>query len=433
MPRQNGPRVLRSWCDRSWVGLALILVLSSALARDADLGLEARRQSLEAIERQIQGLKQELTARRADRRALIEELEARERTLAELSLSNRELERQIAEHQRNAAALRSRQSEEQAALDAELKELAKLLRTAYILGRADRLRLLLNQEDPGRASRILSYFAYLNRERMRRLQSIQQRADQLERLARYTETESQRLSQLSREQEATRQRLEQAQQQRARLLRELEATIDSRAAALEGLQHEVESLKLLVEHLRQQAQIRAELNIQRASFAELKGRLDWPLLEGRILVPFGARKSGSNLNWDGVLLAAREGEEVKAVKDGRVVYADWLRGFGLLIVIDHGDGYMTLYGHNQTLLREVGEWVATGDPIALSGKGDGRPEPVLYFAIRHNGRPQDPEVWCAGQRRYPAPAAPQGSFSGANKGMSPDLSPFGGGDRNMRS
>ncbi len=408
------------------LGLALALATGAVAGRDADRGLRARQQSLDEIERQLQGIKQELSARNADRRALIEELEAQERSIAELSLTNRELERRVAEHQRQAAALRARQADEQKALDAELGRLSKLLQTAYILGRADRLRLLLNQEDPERASRGLSYFAYLNRERMKRVLAVQGRAEQLDRLARVAEAEARRLAEEVQRQEKTRHQLEQARQARAQVLRELEATINNRAATLEGLEHEAESLRLLVEHLRQKAQIQAELNIQPVSFAELKGRLNWPLLENRILVSFGSRKDGSELNWDGVLLAAREGEEVRAVKDGRVVYADWLRGFGLLLVIDHGDGYMTLYGHNQTLLREVGEWVATGDPIALSGRGGGRSGAVLYFAIRHKGRPQDPAVWCKDQGSY----RPRSGRHWPAAGPSP---PFGAVLQNMRS
>jgi septal ring factor EnvC (AmiA/AmiB activator) len=122
-------------------------------------------------------------------------------------------------------------------------------------------------------------------------------------------------------------------------------------------------------------------------------------LEGQVLADFGAPKEDTELRWDGVLLAARQGEEVRAVHDGRVVHADWLRGFGLLLVIDHGEGYMSIYGHNEALLKETGEWVATGEVIALSGNSGGRNESVLYFAIRHNGRPQDPAGWCGGSAR----------------------------------
>ncbi|MTW19477.1 murein hydrolase activator EnvC family protein [Allochromatium palmeri] len=385
----------------SWL-LAGLLSSSSLLLAQSDSypALDARQQDLSETQRQVQEIGRELTVRSEDRRALIAELEARERNVAELSLANRELERLVAEHNRVASELRARQVEERAALGVELDLLSDLLRTAYVMGRADRLRLLLNQEDLTRASRVMSYFAYFNRERMKRIQAVQQRAERLDRLARSAEEEAHRLAELARSQEATRRRLEQAKQRRAQVLRDLESAISSRAETLEGLKRDAESLKMLVEHLRQHAQIRAELDIQHDPFATLKGQLAWPLLENHILAAFGTRKEASEIDWDGVLLAAHEGEEVRAVKEGRVVHADWLRGFGLLIVIDHGDGYMTFYGHNEALLREVGEWVATGDPIALSGKSGGRREPVLYFAIRHNGRPQDPAAWCASHGRY---------------------------------
>lgn len=384
--------------------LFLVCLLSSSspslVQSETYPALDARQQDLSEIERRVQQIRDELTSRREDRHALIGELEARERNVAELSLANRELERLVTEHNRIAGELRARQVEERAALGIELDLLSELLRTAYVMGRADRLRLLLNQQDPTRASRVMSYFAYFNRERMNRIQAVQQRAERLERLARDAEEEARRLAELARSQEATRLRLEEARTRRTQVLRDLEATITNRAETLETLKRDADSLKLLVEHLRQHAQIRAELDIQRDPFDTLKGQLAWPLLENRILAPFGTRKEASEVDWDGVLLAAREGEEVRAVKDGRVIHADWLRGFGLLVVIDHGDGYMTLYGHNEALLREVGEWVSTGDPIALSGKSGGRQEPVLYFAIRHNGRPQDPAVWCASHGRY---------------------------------
>ena len=382
--------------------LALIaaLLLNSASAQPPpDPALDTHERNLTVIERQVQDVGRALIGQREDRRILVAELEARERNVAELSLANRELERLVIEHTRTAGEMRERQVEERAALGVELDLLSELLRTAYVMGRADRLRLLLNQQDPTRASRVMSYFAYFNRERMRRVLAVQERADRLERLARDAEEEAQRLAELARSQEATRLRLEQAKQRRAQVLNELEASIASRSETLETLQRDAESLKRLVEHLRQNAQIRAELNIQRSAFAAQKGQLAWPLLENRIVAPFGTRKAAAALNLDGVLLAAREGEEVRAIQDGRVVHADWLRGFGLLLVIDHGDGYMTLYGHNETLLREVGEWVASGDPIALSGKSGGRREPVLYFAIRHHGRPEDPANWCGRRTR----------------------------------
>ncbi|MBK1717436.1 murein hydrolase activator EnvC family protein [Thiocystis violacea] len=387
-------------------GVPLLGPTEAVAEAPSDPTLELRRQDLSDIQIKAETLDRELIGRQEDRRALITELEARERNVAELSLANRELVRLVKEQSRVASELRSRQAEEQEALGKEIELLSELLRTAYVMGRADRLRLLLNQEDPTQASRVMSYFAFFNRERMNRIQAVQERAERLDTLARNAEEEAHRLAELAKSQETTRRRLEAAREHRGRVLRQLESTIASRAQTLEGLKRDAESLRLLIEHLRQRAQIRAELDIQRDSFATLKGRLAWPIVENRVLAAFGTRKEDSDIDWDGVLLAAREGEEVRAVKDGRVVHADWLRGFGLLIVLDHGDGYMTLYGHNEALLREVGEWVSTGDAIALSGNSGGRDKAVLYFAIRHNGRPQDPATWCASYRRQGRQASP---------------------------
>ena len=140
--------------------------------------------------------------------------------------------------------------------------------------------------------------------------------------------------------------------------------------------------------------------MQQVPLAQRKGQLPWPLAEVNLLARFdGPRDAAGQQRWDGVLLATQEGSEVRAVHHGRVVYADWLRGFGMLIVIDHGDGYMTLYGHNQTLLKEVGEWVAAGEPVALSGSSGGQREGQLYFAIRRQGAPQDPQTWCRAPTR----------------------------------
>lgn len=382
---------------RPLVCLICALLTGFSLARAADEtdpALAIRKQELSEIEQQAQALGLELTGREADRIALIAELEARERNVAELNLANRELERLVSEQTRVGRELRSRQAEERDALRKEQELLTELIRTAYVMGRADRLRLLLNQEDPTRASRIMSYFAYFNRERVRRIRSVQQRVERLAGLARNAEQEALRLTELARSQEATRLRLERARQQRAQFLKQLESLIASRSGNLQTLRKDADSLRLLVEHLRQRAQIRAELDIRRTPFRARQGKLAWPILEHRILAHFGTPKAGSELRWDGVLLEARDGEAVRAVNDGRVVYADWLRGFGLLLVIDHGDGFMTLYGHNRELLREHGEWVATGDEIAFSGNSGGRDPPVLYFAIRHHGQPQDPVSWC---------------------------------------
>jgi murein hydrolase activator len=375
---------------------AILIPIPAAVEPAPEDSLSSRSKNLRDIQRQVESLSRELTGQQADRQVLIEELEAREREVAKAAVTGRELALAVTEQTRVAEALRVRHLEENEALEQELAVWADLVRTAYVMGRADRLRLFLNQEDTAQASRILSYFAYLNREQLRRITAIQTRVERLTGLAHEADREAARLIELAERQHAAQRRLEAARQQRAEVLARLEAGIADRSENLQVLERNAESLRLLVEHLRQGAQIRAELEIHRDPFPARRGNLAWPLLQGDVLAPFGAPREDSELRWDGVLLAAREGEEVRAVHDGRVLHADWLRGFGLLLVIDHGEGYMSIYGHNEALLTEAGEWVGTGEVIALTGNGGGHAEPVLYFAIRHNGKPQDPAGWCGG-------------------------------------
>jgi septal ring factor EnvC (AmiA/AmiB activator) len=161
-----------------------------------------------------------------------------------------------------------------------------------------------------------------------------------------------------------------------------------------SLDADAQALRKVIEQLARQAQIVAEVGVQQVSMAQRRGTLPWPLADVVVLAPFNGPKSDGGQRWDGVVLAADEGSEVRAVHHGRVAYADWLRGFGLLAVIDHDDGYLSLYGHNQTLLKEVGEWVRAGDVIALSGRSGGQGVGQLYFAIRRRGQPEDPVAWC---------------------------------------
>ena len=364
-------------------------------AADPEAALDARARNLADMEQRIRDLGTALAAQRGERQTLIAELEASERAIADLVLAGRDLDRRLSEQTRATGALRSRLDEERAALAEELTRLSGLLRTAHAMGRADWLRLILNQEDPVRASRILSYYAYLNRARLQGIAAVRTRAEHLAAVALDADREMARLAELAARQAAARAELETARQERALVLARLEDSIGSQTQDLETLERDTENLRLLIEQLRQHAQIAAESNVRRERFDARRGQLSWPVPGARLLAGFGSpRDAGSGARWDGVLLATQTGEEVRAVHDGRVAHADWLRGFGLLLVLDHGDGFMSLYGHNDALLREPGDWVQAGEVIALSGDSGGRGEPALYFAIRDQGQPRDPAHWC---------------------------------------
>jgi septal ring factor EnvC (AmiA/AmiB activator) len=392
--------------------LSLVLLLSAlrpGLAED-DAAIEGRRRDLANIEGQVQTLQQDLGERRARRDALRAELDRHERDVADLARARHQLAAMIENQERSLRGLQAELDAQHETLAGGRAALGALLRSAYAMGRGQGIRLLLDQQDLQRVSRVLAYYGYLNRYQLDRIEAVAAAVRRLAALTAEAAEESQRLAQLAERQAATERNLKAAQAERAAVLAELERVIAGSEEQVAELQADAEGLRRLVEQLERQAQALPEAQIAFAPISERRGQLPWPIAGQRVLARFGAAKGAEAQRWDGLVIAAPEGSEVRAVHPGRVVYADWLRGFGLLLIIEHEDGYMTLYGHNQTLLKEPGEWVAAGDAVALSGTSGGQRAAGLYFAIRQKGRAVDPERWFTpagrplGRADRPAPA-----------------------------
>jgi septal ring factor EnvC (AmiA/AmiB activator) len=377
--------------------LSALLVAPAVVTLGADTeddSVESQRQALSLKESELRNLERDLDTRRRSRDALAAELEARERDIAQLAHGGRQLDVLIKEQVKALTRLQKDLEAERAALERERRSLAALLRSFHTLGNNEQLRLLLDQQDMARQGRLLSYYGYLNRYRLGRLDNFAARTANFEKLRAETVEETQRLAVLAARQKETQERLARAQAQRADLLVELDKGIEGGTEQLALVREDTRNLRALVEQLERQAMILPEAELALISIASRRGQLTWPLAEGRMLTRFGQVRTQGGQALDGVLIAAREGSEVRAVHPGRVVFADWLRGFGQLIIIDHDEGYLTLYGHNQALLKETGEWVGDGEVIALSGASGGQRSAALYFAIRYKSQPQDPEHWC---------------------------------------
>ncbi len=381
-------------------GCALLLALSlgqgasSAAVQVPDEPSAAPTRDLEQVESRLQALTEALAARQAERLSISDDLERSERAIADLARARHELGVLLDEQRLIAEDAQTRLSADRQRLERESDGLARLVRLAYIAGRGGGLRLLLDGSDIRRADRVMAYYGYLNRERRRRIEAVVEQTLALERRAREADEESQRLARLVATQDEMRHRLQEAHEARATRLAELEQGIAAGQADAAALAKDAQVLRRVIEQIARQAEIAAEADLQPVPLAQRRGKLAWPLASITMLAQFSAPRGPDGQPLDGVVLAADEGAEVRALYHGRVVYADWLRGFGLLTVIDHGDGYLSLYGNNQTLLKEVGEWVQTGDVVALSGSSGGQQSAQLYFAIRHRGEPQDPRVWC---------------------------------------
>ncbi|WP_254257905.1 murein hydrolase activator EnvC family protein [Methylobacter tundripaludum] len=302
------------------------------------------------------------------------------------------------------------------------KELAGQIKAAYAMGQKEQLKLLLNQQDPALSSRMLVYYDYLNKARLTKLAGISESMQHLERLGKQQQHETELLEKNLEQKKSEQIAVDGVRKRRSELLTQLKSDFSSNEQQIIHLKESENKLKNLVSSLQRStndltfeveqtkklhkaAEVPSEpakdlpdakddFSKLKGDFSSLKGQLPWPV-KGRLTNKFGsARAESTESIWDGVLIDASEGTEIRAITSGKVVYSDWLRGYGLLIIIDHGKGYMTLYAFNQSVYRQVGEWVDAGEVVASVGQSGGRSHPGLYFGIRNKGKPVDPLEWC---------------------------------------
>lgn len=377
---------------RLLLGLVAVLALAPAGAAAAPSEAEQQRARLDALRTRISGLREQIQAKSGERAELSVSLQTAEQQIGRLARRLRVIDGRLARQRARLTALRDDRSTQLASLERHRQALAQQARAAYAMGRQERLKILLNQQDPATLSRAMVYYDYLNRARAAKMQAIR---EQLDRLA-ATETEildeERKLAQLHGEQAQELAALERTQAQRREVVATLTRELSDQGRQLDRLQADERDLETLISGLEKALADIPVAHPQQVGFAGLRGRLPWPA-SGRIVNRFGSPRLGS-LVWDGVMISAPEGREVRAVHHGRVAFADWLRGFGLLLIVEHGDGYMTLYGHNQSLFKEVGDWVDVNEPVALVGSSGGRERAGVYFGIRYQGRAVDPAKWC---------------------------------------
>ncbi|MGD1982843.1 MAG: peptidoglycan DD-metalloendopeptidase family protein [Chromatiaceae bacterium] len=368
-------------------GLVFTLVAVAGAQPDAD-----RQAQLDALRDRIETLRGQMRTTSGERSELTRELQEAEQQIGRLARRLRVLDGRLERQRHELAVLLGERSEQNEALARQRAELSRQVRAAYAMGRQERLRILLNQQDPATVSRMMAYYDYLNRARAEKMQDIRAHLARLDETEQAIRREENALAALLEEQRGELAALNDSQTQRQSVVAALTRDLQDQGRQLDRLQRDEQDLKDLIEGLEEAlADIPAEPP-QRQRFAGLRGQLPWPAV-GRITHRYGTPRLGS-LRWDGVMISAPEGNEVRAVHYGRVAFADWLRGFGLLLIVDHGDGFMTLYGHNQSLFKEVGDWVDSNEPIALVGSSGGREQAGVYFGIRHEGRPVNPAQWC---------------------------------------
>ncbi|HEX4376605.1 MAG TPA: peptidoglycan DD-metalloendopeptidase family protein [Steroidobacteraceae bacterium] len=368
------------------ISLALLLPGTAAHAATA----QRTQAELKALNQKIDRMTQRVSQDALERERHSADLKAAEVSLGQARGELNRLNRDYAERTARRAGLAQARDGEQHSLDAERTALAGQLRAAYMLGREEPLKLLLNQQDPLHSSRLYTYYSYFGRARARQIGVIEQRVQHLDELDAQLAQEQTQITELKSAQQSQLALLQQARDRRQTVLVSFNAAAQTHEQNLARLKTQQEDLERLLDRLNQTLKSVPPPE-NGTAFGRSRGQLNWPVA-GHLTARFGAQRA-SGVNWEGVVIATEHGSPVSAVASGRVVYADWLPGLGLLVIIDHGDGYMSLYGHNDRLLKAVGESVSAGETIAAAGDSGGRASPELYFEIRRGGKPVDPAPW----------------------------------------
>ncbi len=372
--------------------LVFVLVISHIYCLEAIAGDIAKKtKELTGLQAKIKKISRVVTNLKTKKNSLLNELKKLDTQYGKSAAILRRLDDQANKLKDSIARNRQQIQKKQQQINAQKHDLENQVKAAYGMGRNERLKLMLNQQDPSLSGRMMVYYDYLNKARLKKIARIDEDMQLLHDLELEHVKETTFL-----ENKLEKRKLEQSvylqtKVQHQTLLAKIKKQVFSKKQQLSRFKSSEKRLKSLIYSLQQTLDDFPFEDGGVKEFAKLKGKLAWPV-KGSLLKKFGAQRSGSR--WDGVLIKAKEGADIRVVTRGRVVFADWLRGYGLLTIIDHGKGYMTLYAFNQSLYKTVGDWVEAGAVIASVGQSGGQSAAGLYFGIRKKGKPVNPVKWC---------------------------------------
>jgi len=366
------------------LSVALLMSTASVLAQTQE------ERALSAVREQLEALQGRLERGHADREQHYGELRRIELDGAAAAATLEDLRERLVRQQARGAEIAEQTRQTDARLGRERDALASQVKMSFLSGRQETIKLMLNQEAPERLGRMMVYYDYLNRARSQRINNVSRELAVLAELGEAAAQVTRELAALESDQQRELDGLEQLRADRQNAVDALDETIDSAEQEIDRLQAEEQRLTELVREIHE---VLAEFPVDsQEPFSASRGHLAWPVA-GAVLSRFGQSRVGVQVRWQGVQVGAPAGTPVRSIYHGRVVFSDWLPGHGLLIIVDHGEGYMSLYGHNEALLKESGDWVAPGEAIAQVGDSGGQSQTALYFEIRRDGDPVNPQPW----------------------------------------
>jgi septal ring factor EnvC (AmiA/AmiB activator) len=375
--------------------LCLYLAAFPSAASDKSM----KEAELKTLQAKISNLQETISEKQDSKSAFVRQLKKIEHSISHISQKISASQNKIVDTESELRQLRKLKKQSQNELSQQNSTLAQQVYLAYTLGQQEKIKLLFSQQDAGDLQRNLIYYQYFSNARVELIKRVQQDIDTLLK----TEADINIIKQVL---ESSHKRLEEQEKdlkkgvlERKTIIASLDQQLKTQGGALSKLQVDAKALESLISSIEEILVESPEPRFDDRPFAKMRGQLAWPV-KGKVNRVFGRQKQWSELRWQGVLIEAPVGSHVRAISGGRVAFADWLRGLGNIIIIDHGNSYLSLYGHNESLFMSAGEWVEAGDIISSVGSSGGQDNPSLYFEIRNKGRPQNPTNWCKNGKQF---------------------------------
>ena len=407
----------------------LALTLSSSFSFAANKA-EKPKEKLNNIHDRIESLTKELGKTKEAHADASDALKESEKAISETNRKLFELKQRQQQQSESLQALQTQKASLEKTIEGQKSQLSKQIYEQYLHGQQNYLQVILQEQDPSELTRQLQYFSYIARARQAQIMNMQSNLGRVTKLNEETAKALKEVVDLKSKQEMERKNLESQKQAHSKVLEKLSSQINAQRNEIEKLKRDEKSLSQLVDRLARASQPKPQKSsptnkptdsyreaatsktetephtqlplatneslpnnaFDGSSFESLKGKLNLPV-RGEVTNKFGNSRQDTGLTWKGLFIKSNEGNEVKSIANGRVVFADWMRGFGNLIIVDHGGGYMSLYGNNQSLLRKIGDTIKGGDTIASVGNSGGNETSGLYYELRSHSKPFDPMSW----------------------------------------
>jgi septal ring factor EnvC (AmiA/AmiB activator) len=375
----------------------LLLIVSVVISSNIWANSKETEQQLDSVKTEINAINQDLIKNKHSKLTLYAQLKKQSRLVSSLNKELLSIKLKVNGQKKQLAKLKQQVAKQDQSHAQQLDALNSQIRSAFINGKPSVIKVFLNQQSPTTLARSSRYFHYYHQARQQQLKRISSSLANLSEDQRQLYTAQKKQLQFYEQQKLKQKQLRSQTQLRQATLKQLEAKINDQGSRLATLHEQQQSLEQLLASLNKPKTKASSISpIKGGSFAKRAGSLPWPL-KGKVIARYGSSRNIGKLTWQGILISSPAGESIVATATGQVIFADWLRGFGLLLIIDHGDQYMSLYGNNETLLKQVGDIVSTGELIAQSGDKGVRQHAGLYFEIRHKGSPTNPLKWLSKQ------------------------------------